>query len=82
MVEKKKRSETPIAKLWTPGTGESKQGQWSRVEREQVALQEEKVFVTIGKKKSSGRRGTSAVSSNESDDRAPKTDTESCSIFS
>ena len=32
--EEKKRSETSIAKLLTPGTGELKQEQWSRIERE------------------------------------------------
>ena len=46
----------------TPDTGESKQEQWSRVERAQVALKEEKVHVTSGKKKASVRRETSAVS--------------------
>ena len=46
----------------TPDTGKSKQEQWSRVERAQVALDEEKVCVTSGKKKANVRRETSAVS--------------------
>ena len=37
------------------------QEQWSMIERE-VALKEEKVFVTSGKKKASVRKETSAVS--------------------
>ena len=35
---------------------------WSRIERDQVALKEEKVFVTSGKKKASVREETNAVS--------------------
>ena len=37
-------------------------GAWSRVKRDQVVLEEEKVFVTNGKIKASVRRETSAVS--------------------
>ena len=36
--------------------------QWSGIERERVALKEERVFVTSGKKKTSVRRETNAVS--------------------
>ena len=72
MVKKKYRPETPIAELsLTPGTGKSKQEQWSRVERAQVALKEEKAFVTSGKKKASVRRGHQCSFRHESDDRAP-----------
>ena len=39
-----------------------KQVQWSRIEREQVALEEEKVYVTSGKKKASVRKESSAIS--------------------
>ena len=46
----------------TPSTGKSKQDQWSRVQRTQVALKEEKENVTSGKTKTSVRRETSAVS--------------------
>ena len=58
--EEEKRSETSIAKL--PGAGELKQEQWSRVERDYLALKEEKVPDNNGKKKASVRRGISAVS--------------------
>ena len=46
----------------TPGTGELKQVQWSRIEKEWVALKEEKVPVTSEKKKASVRKETSVVS--------------------
>ena len=46
----------------TPDTGKSKQEQWSRVERAEVALKEEKEDVTSGKEKASVRRETRAVS--------------------
>ena len=46
----------------SPGTGELKQEQWSRIERAYVALKEEKVHVTSGKKKASIRKVTGAVS--------------------
>ena len=46
----------------TPGTGKLEQEQWSRVERDEVALEEEKVLVISGKKKANVRRETSAVS--------------------
>ena len=42
--------------------GELNQEQWSRIEREQVALKEENVLVTNGKKKTSVRKETNAVS--------------------
>ena len=44
------------------GTGKLKQEQWSRVERDHLAMKEEKVFVTSGKKKASVRKETVAVS--------------------
>ena len=40
----------------------SKQEQWSRVAEDQVALLEEEVFVTSGKKQGSVRRKINAVS--------------------
>ena len=43
--------------------GELKQEQWSRIERDLVALKEEKVLVISGKKKAIVRRETSGVSS-------------------
>ena len=46
----------------TPDTGKSKHEQWSRVEKEWVALTEDKVYATSGKKKANVRRETSAVS--------------------
>ena len=46
----------------TPDTGELKQEQWQRVERDESALKEEKVSVTSGKKKASVRKETDAVS--------------------
>ena len=52
--------------ILTPGTGELKQEQWSRVERDQPALKEEKVSVTGGKKKASVRKETHAVSATRS----------------
>ena len=56
------RSETSIAKFLTPDTGKIKQEQWSRIEREQVALREEKEFAISGKQKASVRKETHAVS--------------------
>ena len=48
--------------ILTPGTGELKHEQWSRIAREWVALKEEKVPVARGKKKASVRKETNAVS--------------------
>ena len=42
--------------------GELKQEQWSRIDRECVALNEEKVLVTSGKTKASVRKEINAVS--------------------
>ena len=47
---KKKRSETSDCETLTPGMRELKQEQWSRMEREWVALKVGKVHVTSGKK--------------------------------
>ena len=60
--EEEYRSETLITKLLTPGTEELKQEQRSRIEREWVALKEEKVLVTRGKQKASVRKETNAGS--------------------
>ena len=46
----------------THDTGELKQEQWSKIVREWVALKDEKVPVTIGKKKASVRKESDAVS--------------------
>ena len=50
-------------KTLTPGMGELNLEPWSRVDRDQEVLKEEKVSVTSGKKKVSVRKETSAVSS-------------------
>ena len=59
--EEEYRSETPIAKLWRQAW-ELKHERWSRIERDWSALKEEKVSVTIGKKKARVRKETNAVS--------------------
>ena len=56
------KSDTLIPKFWRPAMGRLKQEQWSRIEREWMALKEEKVPVTSGKKKASVRKKTNAVS--------------------
>ena len=60
--EKEKKIRNFDCETLTPGTGELKQEQWSRIERDLVALKEEKVHATCGKKKANVRRETSAVS--------------------
>ena len=60
LVKRSFDQKTSITKLW-PGMGELKQEQWSRVARDWVALEEEKVLVTSGKKKASVQE-TDAVS--------------------
>ena len=61
MVKRRKIRNSDFETL-TPRTGKSKQVQWKRVERDQSALKEAKVYVTSRKKKASVRRETSAVS--------------------
>ena len=56
----------------TPGTGELKQEQCSRIERKQVALKEEKVSVNSGKKKGQRSKGDRCSFRHESSDRAQK----------
>ena len=52
--------------------GKSKQGQWSRVERWYVALKDEKVHATSGKKKGQCSKGDQCSFRHESNDRAQK----------
>ena len=67
--EEKYRSETSIAKYLTPGAGVLKQEPWSRIEREWVALKEEKVLVTSGMKKGQCSKGDQCSFQHESHNR-------------
>ena len=65
----------------TPDTGEVKQEQWSRIERDWVALKEEKVPVTSGKSKASVRKETHVVSPAWDSRSCAKTRTQSRHTF-
>ena len=67
MVKRKKDQKLRLR--LTPGTGKSKQEQWSRLEWDQLALKEEKVSVTSGKKGQCSK-GNQCSFRHESNDRA------------
>ena len=73
--EEKYRSETSIAKLWTPGTGELNQGQWSRVERGLIGVEGEKSTCYQWKEEGQWSKGDQCSFRHENNDRAQKTRT-------
>ena len=65
-------SETSITKLWRQTRENWKQEQWSRMEREWVALKEVKVPVTSGKKKCQSSQGDRCSFRHGTEDREQK----------